>query len=196
MSEQQTDTRTASQRLEDVERGSMAAFQTMDNMVRDIMTIKEAIKLLGNKVDSIVKALEVSMPTTINDDILSKLMVENNVAELRNKVGDLVSQGILAPQEVVDDNSFLVGRELNDAGEVVNPRIQFALQALQEEMRAKIKGSKAGDVLSLEEGKLKFEVLETYSVQPPPAAASEATPVTPEVIDNSASPSDAGSANG
>ncbi len=177
MADEQTpvDKRNASERIADLERAIMACFQTMDNMTRDILSIKEAIKLLGNKVDSIVKASERGQP--LNDDILSKIMVENNVAELKEKVTGLLAQGILAPQEVVDDNSFLVGREVNDSGEVVNPRLQFTLQALQEDMRAKIKGSKPGDVISLQEGKLKFEVLETYSVVSP--AAPDAAPAEP-----------------
>lgn len=159
--------RTAAQRIEDLERGLMAGFQTMDNMTRDIMVIKDAVKLLGNKVDSIVKATERGQP--LNDEVLAKIMIENNVSELKEKVTGLVSQGILAPQESVDDNSFVVARELSDSGEVVNPRIQFALQAVQEHLRSKIRGSKPGDVLVLEEGKLKFELLETYAVQPPKA---------------------------
>jgi hypothetical protein len=181
MSEEQTDKRSASERIQDLEQGMVGNYQTMDTMTRDIMVIKEAIKLLGNKVDSIVKASERGQPLT--DDVLSKIMIENNVEELRGKVTNLVSQGILAPQQTVDDNSFLVGREINDMGEVVNPRLQFALQALQEDMRAKIKGSRPGDIISLQEGKLKFEVMETYSVQPPKApevdsgAVMDAAPV-------------------
>lgn len=174
MSEDKADTRTASQRIEDLEQNIAATFQTMDMLARDVMLIKEAVKLLGNKVDSMVKALSVSMPTTINDDILSKLMIENNVEELKTKVSALVAQGVLVAQDSVDDGSFVVARELNDAGEVVNPRIQFALQAIQEGLREKIRGSKPGDVLTLEEGKLKFELLESYSVQPP--KAEDATP--------------------
>jgi hypothetical protein len=183
MSEDQTqvpmppaDSRTASQKIQDLERAVGASFQTMDNMTRDILTIKEAIKLLGNKVDAIVKALQTSMSATINDDVISKIMVENNVEELKNKVTDLVTQGILAPQDEVDDNSFLVGREVNDIGEVVNPRLQFTLQALVEDLRGKLKGARPGNVVTLQEGKLRFELLETYAVVPvpeQPAAPSE-----------------------
>jgi hypothetical protein len=165
MSEEQQ--KSATERIQDLEQGTAAALQTLDVMARDVMVIKEAIKLLGNKVDSIVKASERGQDLT--DDVLSKIMIENNVEELRGKVTSLVTQGVLVSQEVVGDDSFLVGREVNDAGEVVNPRLQFALQALQEDMRGKILGSKPGDVISLQEGKLKFEVLETYSVQPPKA---------------------------
>jgi hypothetical protein len=175
MSEEQQ--KSATERLQDLEQSMMSNFQTLDTMARDILVIKEAIKLLGNKVDSIVKASERGQP--LSDDVLTKIMIENNVEDLRGKVTNLVSQGILAQQEVVDETSFLVGREVNDAGEVVNPRLQFALQALQEDMRQKLRGSKAGDVISLQEGKLKFEILETYSVQPPKAPETSASVVEP-----------------
>jgi hypothetical protein len=174
MTTEQTDKRSASQKIDDLERGIAATFQTLDNMARDIMVIKEAIKLLGNKVDSIVKASERGL--VVNDDLISKIMVENNVEELKEKVSSLVAQGVLVTQDVVGDDSFIVGRELSEAGEVVNPRLQFALGAIQEEMRGKIKGSKAGDVLTLEEGKLRFEVTEVYGVKPPTAPEAPSTP--------------------
>jgi hypothetical protein len=178
MSEEQTqtpvDTRTASQKIQDLERAVMAGFQTMDNITRDILTIKEAIKLLGNKVDSIVKASERGLG--LNDDVLSNIMIENNVAELKDKVTNLVTQGILGSQEAVDDNSFLVGREISDSGEVVNPRLQFALHALREDMREKLKGARPGNIIVLEEGKLKFELLETYTVVTSPTAAPVPAP--------------------
>jgi hypothetical protein len=180
MSEEQTapaDTRSASEKIKDLENATMATYQTLDNMSRDILTIKEAIKLLGNKVDSIVKASERSLP--LNDDVLSKIMVENNVAELKEKVTNLVTQGILVPESVVGDNSFLVGQEVNDLGEVVNPRLQFTVQALIEEMRDKVKGSKAGDTISFQESKLKFHILETYMISTP-VAAEPITEVAPE----------------
>jgi len=173
--EQTADKRTASQKIEDLERGIMSAFQTIDSMARDIMVIKEAIKLLGNKVDSIVKASERGQP--LNDDVLAKIMVENNVEELKEKVNGLVAQGVLASQELIDDDSFIVGREVNELGEVVNPRLQFALQALQEDMRPKLKGFRSGDVINLEEGKLKFEVMEVYMVKAPKQPDVAAPPV-------------------
>ena len=90
----------------------------------------------------------------------------------------MLAQGVIVPQEQVADQSFVVGAELNDAGETINPRLQFGLFALRPELREKLKGSRAGDVISLEEGKLKFKVLETYAIQqtPAPEAAPEAAP--------------------
>lgn len=178
MSNQNQDKRTASQRIDDMERGLMALYQTADNMARDMGTIKEAIKLLGNKVDSIVKVLQ--RGEALNDEAIAKVMVENNVNELKEKVDNLISQGILAAAEEATANSFVVGREIDEKGEVANPRMQFVVQALAENIKAKFVGAKAGQTLELEEGKWKFEVQEIYSIQTPQAeVAPEAKPETP-----------------
>lgn len=171
------DNRNASQKIQDLESAAMQLYQTLDSMARDLGTMKDAIKLLGNKVDSIVKAS--SKGEAINDDVISRIMIENNCEELKQKVTLMQAQGILAPQEQIGADSFVVGAELNNEGETVNPRLQFALYALTPELQEKLKGSKVGDTLLLQEGKLRFKVLESYQIQQPksPEAASEITSV-------------------
>lgn len=171
MSNQQADKRTASQRIDDMERGLMALYQTADNMARDMMTIKEAIKLLGNKLDSVVKAS--ARGETLSDEVIAKIMVENNVEELKEKVTNLVTQGVLAAEEVVGPNSFVVGREIAEDGSIANPRMQFVVSALAPDVRDKFPGAKAGETLTLQEGKWKFEVQEVYAIQTPQQAAPE-----------------------
>ena len=58
---------------------------------------KKLIKLLNNKVASIVKASSTGEP--INDQVIDKIMIQNNVDDLTNKVKSMVVQGILAPQK-------------------------------------------------------------------------------------------------
>jgi hypothetical protein len=110
MSENQkpADTRSASQKIGDLENAMMARlYQTADNMARDLNTLKEAIKLLGNKIDSIVKATVAGEP--LSDEVISRIMIENNIEELKNKLKIMVGQGILTPSEQVAEDSFLVG---------------------------------------------------------------------------------------
>ncbi len=168
MNNQQADKRTASQRIDDMERGLMALYQTADNMARDMMTIKEAIKLLGNKLDSVVKAS--NRGEALTDETIAKIMVENNVEELKEKVTNLVNQGVLVAAEEVGPNSFIVGRELAEDGTVQNPRMQFVVSALQPEVKDKFPGAKAGQILELQEGKWKFEIQEIYSIVTPEQA--------------------------
>lgn len=174
---QAKDARTASQRIDDMEKGLVSLYQTIDSMARDVMTIKEAIKLLGNKLDSVVKASV--RGEAINDVVIAKIMVENNIEELKNKVTNLVSQGILIASEEVTLNSFIVGKEVSEDGTVQNPRMQFVVSALAADVRDKFPGAKVGQTLDLQEGKWKFEVSEIYSIQTPKSPEEVSAPEAP-----------------
>lgn len=165
---------SASQRIQNLEQMLISLMGTVDNMARDLIMLKEATRLLAGKVDAIVTAS--SRGETISDETLGKIMVEQNVKDLEEKVKNLVTAGVLSPGEQVSETSFVVGREVNGDGKVVNPRLQFALTALAKEIGDKIKGSKPGDVLTLEEGKLKFEVVETYNIQTPSLPQAQEAP--------------------
>jgi len=176
--QQQADKRTASQRIDDMERGLMALYQTADNMARDLMTIKEAIKLLGNKLDSVVKAS--NRGEKLTDETIAAIMVENNVEELKQKVQNLVTSGALVTAEEIGPNSFVVGREVAADGTVQNPRLQFVVSALQPEIKDKFPGRKAGERIELQEGKWAFEVLEVYNIQTPQEAPQQVAPAAQE----------------
>lgn len=163
------DNRSATQRLGDLENAVMSLYNVLDNLTRDFMVLKDALKLLDNKVNSIVKASTNNEPLT--DEVLDRIMVENNVAELTQKVNNMVLQKIVAPETQVSENSFVVGSESDNDGKVVNPRLQFALKALAPEVQEKIKGVSVGDTVNFE-GKLNFKVLESYTILPPPASES------------------------
>lgn len=180
--QKQGDNRSATQKLTDLENAVMSLFDVNDKLSRDVMTLKNAIKLLDNKVNSIVKASTAGEPLT--DEVLTRIMVENNVAELAQKVTNMVSQGFLALEDAVSENSFIVGSESDASDKVTNPRIQFALKSLSAEMQAKILGTKVGDTVSINET-LKFKVLESYLIQEP--KSSEA-PVLAAVPDAPAEP--------
>lgn len=168
------DKRTAGQKIADLENAVMSLFHVNDTMARDIMNLKEALKLLNNKVTAITQASNDGEPLT--DEVLTRLMLENNVSELARKVDNMVSQGFIEKEEQVSENSFIVARELDDEGKVVNPRLQFALKQIDAQFQSKFLGTKAGDVLKLkEDGNVRVQVLESYKIQPPPA------PATPEL---------------
>ena len=196
--QQQPQKPTASQRIDSLENGLGALFQTADNLARDMMIVKDAIKLLGNKLDAVVKLSNREVSQNINDDAIAKIMIENNVADLKEKVTGLVSQGVLVASEEITDNSFVVGEELDNDGNVVNPRLQFALNAINEDLKTKIKAAKMGEAILLQEGKSLFKVLESYSIQQPQTApAPEAAPApdaaepTAPVADAAPAPADA-----
>jgi hypothetical protein len=142
------------------------------------MTLKEAIKLLDNKLSSVVKASTNGEPLT--DDVISRIMTQNNVDELEQRVRTMVERGNLIKEEQVSENSFLVGLELGDDDSIFNPRLQFVLRALSPNFQAKLLGGKAGDVFLLEEGKARFKLLESYSIQEQPAPQAAPTPTASE----------------
>jgi len=178
--EEKKDNRSASEKITDLENAVMALYQTVDNLARDTLTIKEAIKLLGNKADSIIKAA--TSGEAITDENITRRMVQNNVEDLAQKVKNMVAQGILVATDQTALDSFVVGSELDENNNTINPRLQFAMYSLgqRQEVQGRLVGSKPGDVLTLEEGKLKFKVDEVYQIQQPtaPEAADTGTSAT------------------
>lgn len=154
----------ATERLARAEGALMNAYQTMDNMARDLLMLRDAVKLLGNKLQSVVQLSAAGTPLT--DENIGKQMVENNITELAEKVKDFETKGIFVKSETLGESGFVVGRELDKDDKLVNPRLQFAMVAQPETVRKQLVGAKPGDVISLSDlGK--FEVLETYSIQEP-----------------------------
>jgi len=186
--------RSASQRIEDLEKGLMSMYQAFDGVAQDLSLAKDALKLLSNRVASLQSVVVAGDSPT--EDNVNKAMIANNVKELEQKVDSLKEQGVLTTSDLVTKNTFVVGRELDDAGNVVNPRLQFALAALQPEVQAKIKDNVVGSVVSIQEGKLKFEILEIYSINPPkapeaPAAEAPAAEAAPAATPDAAPAADA-----
>ena len=172
--------KTAAQRIQNLEDTLVGALKAMGALDNEQQVIKEAIQLLGNKMDSIVKLLNTGKE--LNNANISSTMVENKAAKLAENTAQLVNKGILVQQDTVDNNSFVVGREVMDDETVVNPRIQFTVESAQEQLKAKLLGAKVLDRILVGEGKAKLELLEIYSIHEPqapaaaPAAPTEAAP--------------------
>lgn len=163
---------TAAQRLEGLEESVRLLDQALRNVTNNLATITQALKLLGNKTDAIVKAN--SRGIALNDEIISQIMVENNVEELEQKVKDLVSAGLLAQSESISDTSFIVGRELDaETKKVVNPRVQIAYSTLNADVKEKLLGKKAGDVVNFGGDTLEVEIEAVYDIVQPKAANTE-----------------------
>lgn len=167
MSEQKAKKPNASQRLETVEVNVQELLAYLNNLSRDFQVMREAVKLLGNKLDAVQQA------TGVTDDQVAALMIQNNVKELQEKVQGYVDQGTLVKSEESNERSFLVGKEIDDDGKVLNERVQFAAGAMRDELRAKVMGKKVGDKVQFSEGTLSLEITEIYEIKPP--SAPEAT---------------------
>jgi hypothetical protein len=167
--------KNASQRIEDLEAQVASLLVGSDNMAQDVMRMKEALKLLVNKVDAVVKA--VNQGGHITDEILDKFMLENQINELKNKVDTMVKAGVLTPSEAVQENSLVVIRELDPNGQVTAVRNQFAFSTLVPMYKEKLLGAKVGASIAIGDAGDSIEILEIYNIaQPQEAAPAAETP--------------------
>ena len=169
--------KTATERLEVLENTAnsiIQAIQPLANMAQDLMALREATKLLNNKLDAVVKSINAG--TALTDENLGQLMTENNAKELQDKVTKMVTDGLLAATDTVSKDSFVVISEADETGKVVNPRMQFLLSALQnEEIKAKLEGATVGANIPVGDKGASLNVLEAYNIVVPQAQAPEAT---------------------
>lgn len=159
------DKRTVGQKIDDLERAMINAYQMMNNMAQDLQASKEATDLLGLKTQAIIETLESGSAVT-NDAIVARLQVYR-MERMAQDVKNLETRGILVRAEAAGERSFIVGRDLSKdgSGTVVNPRMQFVVAQLPEdETRAKFNGAKAGDILVFSEDKNRFEIQEIYTI--------------------------------
>jgi hypothetical protein len=184
--------KNATERLEDLERTIMQiiqAIQPLEMVARDVQGLKEALKLINNKLDSVTKCINEGIQLT--DENIGTKMTENNAKELETKVTNMVTQGVLAATDTAGPESFVVISESDENGKVVNPRMQFLVSALQhDEVRGKLNGAKVGANIPVGDKGGSITVLEAYNVVTPqapeatapeaPAAATEVPAATPD----------------
>lgn len=166
--------RSASERIRNLEEtlvGTLKALGALDN---EQQVIKEAIRLLGNKMDAMVKLIAAGQPLTETN--IANVMVQNKADKMAENTQQMVTQGVLVKSDTVDANSFIVGREIEDNGNVINPRIQFTVESAQDHLKAKVLGAKVLDRILVEEGKAQLEVLEIYSINEPKAPEASPAP--------------------
>lgn len=180
--EQQHTQKTAVQRIEDAEQNLMYLYDALNNVSRDLLTLREAVKLIGNKLDAVVKSYNTGVPAT--DETLSKFMVENNILDLKEKVASMVEQGIIFASEAISFKSFVVGQEVDQDGNIQNPRIQFAVETLSEDAKAKLLGATAGQTIVLQEGKWSISIQEVYEIRTPEEAQASIQEPTEEATVN------------
>lgn len=182
--------KSATERLEDLEKvlGQIIQhIQPLESIAKDLMGLKEAMKLLNNKLEAVVKSANEG--GQITDERLSAHMIEANVKELASKVSQMVASGLLASTDTVGKESFVVINEVDPSGKVVNPRMQFLLSALQhEEVRSKLDGAKVGTSIIIGDQGATINVLEAYNVANQNAEAPAASAEVPASDSNQAAP--------
>lgn len=162
---------TAAQRIEGLENAlsesreiSDAQTQNIEFLAKQMDGLRQTISALARRLNATIKSGEAG---GVSNEMVTKLLVDENVQNLKDKVEYLKEQGVLAETEdtTIGDRSFVVGRELDEDSNVVNPRMQFALASLTPEAKEKINGKKSGDIIKDFSGDgLVLEITEVYAI--------------------------------
>lgn len=184
-----TDNRTATQRLEDLERVVASMYQALGPALgqlealgpvkNELELVKEVLKLLNKRVEA---TIQLAKPETgITSDAVSAAMAQMAVAEMAGLVKGWLDSGALTTTDTVTDQTFLVCRELNSDGVEVNPRVQFRLDSQDQVTQDALRGNKAGVTVSFGENRFSVQILEIYALTQPkaPEAAPSATEAPP-----------------
>jgi hypothetical protein len=139
---------------------------------RENEILKEALQLINQKLDAVVTLS--SSGAALTDENINSAIVSMKEQELKSRVDTYVQEGRLVAAEEVGDDSMIVSRELNEAGEVINPRLQFVVGKLIDELKSKFVGKKVGDLIKGDEGKLDIEIIEIYNIVEEQQAEQEA----------------------
>lgn len=199
MSETKNDSRTATQRIEDLENVLTTLYQATlrhDNAMgglaglkNDMTLVKDALKLINRRVEGVIQSAKPE--SGITADSVAALVTQMTVIDLKQQVANYVTAGHLAPTDTVTDNTFVVCEEYDSAGILVNPRVQFRLDSQDPSTQETLKGKKFGDTASFGEGKFSVKVLEVYSLLDPTAQAAPQPTEAAPAPDNTTGPTEA-----
>lgn len=198
MSEEQKDTRTATQRLDDLERVVASLYSAVNQLIQvndkisklvaDIPLLHQAVKLLNRRIEGVVRAASESAGITIAS--VSAEVVKMNLEELKAQVAQGIADGHLSASEVITDTSFAVVEEFAPDGTVASERTQFPVGAQPDEVKAQLLGKKVGDTASFGPEKFSLKVLEVYQVNEPKAPEAAAVEA-PAMEQTAAAPAEA-----
>jgi len=154
---------TAAQRIEALENQLLGAGQNFQVLAGEIDNLRQTVAALARRLNASIKAGEQG---EISNDAVNQLLVEENTAELKGKVDFLLQQGVLeeAKEEAIHERSFVVGRELDEDKNVINPRIQFAIASINPDVKDLLLGKKVGEVVQNKDDGINLEVIEILDI--------------------------------
>ena len=157
--------RNAAQMLEALENAFMQQNRQIQMLADEIDNTRNLITALTKRLNASIKAAEEG---ELTNDSVQKIILQENVKELASKVQFLVDRGVLtkADDAEVSDQTFVVGRGLDENGTVVDPRIQFHVGSLEKDLQSKLVTKKLGDIVKYDDNEPKLEITEIYKVTP------------------------------
>lgn len=134
------------------------------NIARENEILKDALQLLHEKLDAVITLQNRELP--LSDVNINEAVVEMKVNSLKERVEEMLQQGAIKPVDTVGEDSLIVSRELSKEGRVENPRLQFLVGRLVDELKTKFVGKKVGELIQGEDNKLDIEIMEIYDLVP------------------------------
>lgn len=134
------------------------------NLSRENEILRDALQLIHEKLDAVISLQ--SSGQALTDENINETVVKLKEASLKEKVDEMLNQGIIQNTDVVGDDSLIVSRELNKEGKVENPRLQFLVGRLVDQLKSKFIGKKVGDLIQGDGDKLDIEIMEIYNLVP------------------------------
>lgn len=132
------------------------------NLSRENEVIKDALQLMHDKQEATISLIREGK--LITDENINNKVTEFKEKALKERVENLLEQNKIQPSDEVSENSLVVSRELNEKGEVENPRLQFLVGRLSDEIKNQFLGKKVGDLVTNEGDVLDIEIIEIYNV--------------------------------
>lgn len=163
---------TAAQRIEGLEYGLAEIGRINDAQTKNIETLEVMINGLKQTIGALARRINATIESgesgSVSNDMVNKILVEQNIQELKDKVKYLKDNNILEDVDKdskVSERSFVIGRELDEDSNEINPRMQFAFASLNEEAKEKVLGTEVGGVIKDFSGDgLVLEITELYAI--------------------------------
>jgi len=154
---------TATQRIEGLESTLSGVMQNTQLLADEINNLRQTLGALGRRLNATIKSGESGQ---VSNDSVNQIITQENIAELKGKVEFLLEQGVLeAFDGEIGEKTFVIGRELDEEKNVINPRIQFAVASIVPEMKNMLVGKKVGDIVKNDQGDgLLLEVTEIFNI--------------------------------
>ena len=168
----------SSERIVAIQNQAEGTIATINDLIQALQEILVSTNQVGRRIDRLEQNLsmlsarqgvivKLASSGTLNEENYVNEVVRLKTESLKAEVDYMVKSGALVASEgPVEASDYLVTEELDADEKVVNPRAQFGLETMTEEVKNKVVGAKLGDVIKMSD-EYSLRILEIYSIQNP-----------------------------
>lgn len=163
-----TERRNALERIESVEKMVPNLIKAVGKQFDEL---NEKVKAMEEVLDAVVGSVGIDAVTAALIESRRKRSIDEAEAQ-KKETAALVEQGILVPQETIDEESVVIASEVKaDGSPVGSGWFRFQMQEIKEEFRNALMGQSKGFSGTFENGN-NYSVLEVYKVDQAKAVTS------------------------